>query len=208
MKKILTLIFLISIFASNSLFAQLIIGSWQLQNPIERQNSKKITVTENTFAVQTRNLITQENSDIQLGCKILTDSTILIFFPENKSAVLRVVWINTDKFQIFDGNSNPIYARSGSSDDRYMSKYLGGTILRGIISALINSGDNNQENTQSTYNQSSQEPRQNNTCRACLGTGQCPVCHGVRTVSYFGNSKPCKDCSDGKCFHCHGSGKQ
>lgn len=208
MKKFLTLIFLITVFTSNSLFAQLIIGSWQLQNPIEKQQSKKIIISDNSFELQITDLVTQEHAAAKLSCKIENETELLLTGENNQSAPFKVTWINNNKFQIIDGNSNPIYARSGSSDDKYLSKYLGGAILRGIVGALINSANNNQENNQNTYDQSEPAPRQNNTCRACLGTGQCPVCHGVRTVTYFGNSKPCKDCTDGKCFHCHGSGKQ
>lgn len=39
--------------------------------------------------------------------------------------------------------------------------------------------------------------------------GRCEVCHGSGIYSMYGQSSVCSGCDgNGKCWHCHGSGKQ
>lgn len=204
MKKIIVFMIFAGLMTCSSLLAQSLIGSWQLQNPGQRQISQKFIITENTVESTVTDLITQEFKSYKYASRI-DGNLIILIDASGKESATEIIWINKNKFKVIADNTEVIYGRCGTWSDRFMANY----IAAGIVDAINEYQVNNPVVTTPQSNSASvSAPQTDTVCRACLGTGQCPVCHGSRRVSYYGNSKACTDCSDGKCFHCHGTRKQ
>lgn len=220
MKKIIAFLIFIIATSFGSVFSQNLIGSWQIQNPDEKQISQKVIISNNTLEIQATDLETKESGASTYSCEI-TSNQIAVKDSSGGVNEMTIIWVNPDKFTVPIEGGERIFARCGSKYDKFLSKYktrqtlkiLAGVAVVAIGTAAVISATNDNNNYNSNNyvapeTKTAAPATRSTICKVCLGTGNCPACKGLKTTSLFGYTSKCNGCTDGKCTHCHGTGKQ